>query len=291
MKVLLDCGSYSAFADGFTIDLGAYIAFIENNRRWLHRYISLDQIPGKNGRRGPDPEAAKRSYANHRKMLDAGLAPWPVVHRQDDLRWLERYLADGEQYICLAPHPMSERHEVFAWLRECFALVPSSVAIHGLGLTTAVMLKHFQFTSVDSASWVNAASNGLIYLPRFRRGQPDYSLAPYTLSVTARSLLRDNHFVDADPVRREQVEWCLADAGVTFQQVAESKPARMKICLRYYQGLARATDTTIYFVTNTDREQRETLSQCGAATRLLSFAELQNKSANVLEDYVREVPR
>jgi hypothetical protein len=292
MKILLDSGAYSVFKRGITIELADLITFIKDNQHLLHHYISFDVIPGKAGRRFSDPKAAQQTYRNHQIMKEAGLTPWPVVHRQDDLKWLERYLGDGEKCIALAPHPMSERNAVFAWLRACFALLPSSIKVHGLGITTTVMLKHFSFVSVDSASWVNAASNGLIYLPRFRHRRPDYLLAPYNMSVTPRSVLRDGHLNEADPLRREQVEWCLADAGVTLAQVCDDsdsmgKPARIRVCLKYFQGLAKATDTTIYFVTNIDREQREVLTQAQAMTRLLSFAELQHKPVEALADYLR----
>jgi hypothetical protein len=224
-------------------------------------------------------------------MKDAGLAPWPVFHRQDDFQWLHRYLADGEKYIALAPHPLSERHEVIAWLRRCFAELPSSVKAHGLGITMAMMLVHFPFASVDSASWVNAASNGCIVVPMYSRGRFDYSHRPYKISVTERSALRPDHFDNLNGrCRREQVERFLAEVGVTLPQVRTSKPARMRVCIKYFAGLAACSNTRLFYVTNLDNEQREVLSQGGAATRLLSFAELQNKRATALQDYLTVSP-
>jgi len=83
MKVLLDSGAFSAWTLGGSIDLSDYVAFIKRHRQLLHSYISLDQLPGQNGRRTIDANgieaAAQCSYRNHQAMKDAGLTPIPSV--------------------------------------------------------------------------------------------------------------------------------------------------------------------------------------------------------------------
>jgi hypothetical protein len=59
----------------------------------------------------------------------------------------------------------------------------------------------------------------------------------------------------------------------------------MRANIKYYKGLATSTDTRPFFVTNCDHEQRMALFQSGAQTRLLSFAELQNKREGALQKY------
>ena len=153
IDLLIDSGAYSAHSRGIDIQLRDYIGFLREHPEF-HRYISLDVVPGSNGRRHADPNAARLSYHNHQQMKEGGLNPLPVVHRQDDIRWLERYVLDGEPYIALAPHPIHQQSEIIRWLRSCFAVIPPSSKTHGLGITTAVMLQHFPFASVDSASWI-----------------------------------------------------------------------------------------------------------------------------------------
>jgi hypothetical protein len=150
----------------------------------------------------------------------------------------------------------------------------------------------FSIRLVDSASWVNAASNGGIVVPMYGRGRFDYSHRPYKISVTERSSWRSDHFDNLNGgFRREQVERFLDEVGVTIQQVRASKPARMRVCIKYFEGLGATTNTRVFYVTNLDGKQREVLSQCGARTRLLSFAELRGKRATALQDYLKEGAR
>jgi hypothetical protein len=163
------------------------------------------------------------TYRNHQELKAAGLIPWPVFHRQDDFRWLERYLLDGEPYIALAPHPIRV-NEVIPWLRRCFAMMPASTKVHGLGLTTAPVLKHFPFASVDSTSWVTLAATYHILIPTFNRGRPDFKHRPRQISVTERPSSQGIHVDRCDSFVREQVEQFLEEAGTTLAEVRVSEP-------------------------------------------------------------------
>jgi hypothetical protein len=105
IDVLIDSGAYSAFTRRVPIKPEDLIGWLQKHRNILRHYISLDHIPGKDGRRSADPKAAQLTYRNHQQIKQAGLTPIPVFHRQDNFCWLERYLQDGEQHIALAPHP------------------------------------------------------------------------------------------------------------------------------------------------------------------------------------------
>src|SRR5437764_14788165 len=124
MRIFIDSGAYSVFRRGHVVPLPKYISYLQTNKQCVDKYFSLDVIGGENGIRGPDPEAFEQSYRNHLQMKDAGLSPIPVSHRQDPFSVLERFLRDGEDYIALAPHPMTETNAVFAWLRQCVAVIP-----------------------------------------------------------------------------------------------------------------------------------------------------------------------
>ena len=113
MDILLDSGAFSAFNLGERIDLDAYIGFVKANKGLIYRCVNLDVIPGNFGSREWRPEAieaaAAASYANQQKMKEAGLNPIPVFHQDEDFRWLEKYLEDGEDYICLSASQRSGR--------------------------------------------------------------------------------------------------------------------------------------------------------------------------------------
>jgi hypothetical protein len=122
-KILLDCGAYSAWRFGESINLDDYTAFIRRNKHLLDCYVGLDTPPGSEGRREWRREynerAAAQSYRNQQFMKDAGLSPIPVFHQDERFGWLERYVEDGEACIALAP--FDGGLDALPWLDECFA--------------------------------------------------------------------------------------------------------------------------------------------------------------------------
>ena len=173
MEILLDCGAWSAFNLGQCIDLNAYISFVKANKSLIHRCVSLDEIPGDFGnrewRRDEIGAAAAASYTNHQKMKGAGLNPLPVFHQDEDFRWMDKYLEDGEDYIGLSASQRSGRSEKLTWLRECSKLLCSQgrslVRTHGLGETSTLICHEFPFTTVDSTRWFIAPAYGQIPIP------------------------------------------------------------------------------------------------------------------------------
>jgi hypothetical protein len=220
-------------------------------------------------------------------MKEAGRQPWAVFHRHDPIQSLKQYVDDGETHIALAPHPNHERGPVIDWLRRCFAILPKSIHVHGLGLTVAMILRHFRFSSCDSASWLAITKYGAIPVPVYSNGRPDYSHHPNTISVTDRSSHRSNHFNNRDRFTREQaVQFLTEEVGVTLQQVRTSKSARLRAAVTFFEGLAARCQVDIYFVASPhDREISEAIR--GQPYHLLSY-ELLRKRPTTLVDYVQQ---
>jgi hypothetical protein len=235
MDILLDSGAFSAFNRGEPINLDDYIGFVKANKDLIHRYVNLDVIPGNFGSREWRPEEieakAADSYANHQKMKDAGLNPMPVFHQDEKLRWLEKYAADGEDYICLSPSQSARRREKLSWLRICFKILSSQgrplVRTHGLGETSALICHEFPFTTVDSRRWFLAAAYGQIPVPIYCGGKPDYAIDPLTVFMTERSIGRSNHIDARDD--RERVDRFLAEVGVDVMQCRYGMAPRCKV--------------------------------------------------------------
>ena len=59
------------------------------------------------------------------------------------------------------------------------------VKVHGLGLTAADLCHGYQWTSVDSRTWLQAGAYGKVPFPRYVDGRPDYR--SQAKSVSARS--------------------------------------------------------------------------------------------------------
>jgi hypothetical protein len=269
--IMLDSGAYSAHTRGLKIELPDYVAFLRQHPIF-QQYFSLDVIPGKNGVRFCDPGAAAETYRRQQVMKDAGLRPIAVVHRHDPRWLLERYLRDGEPRVALAPLPM-EQPAVGDWFSECFEKIPSTTRVHGLGTTAALMLQRFPFDTVDSTSWFEVAANYCVLLPRFDRNGPDYRHSARIVSVSDRAA----HFDNLDVLVKQQAETFFELCGTTLGELRISKLARMRVCLRFFQGLAAASNVRIFYVSCVhDYSILQALQQTDARTHLLSFADLKD---------------
>lgn len=293
IKVLLDSGAYSAWRRGVRIDVKDYIAFIKRNAAHIEAYVSLDVIPGHGGRTADAAvieKAAKQSYANHQRMKDAGLRPLPVFHQDDDFEWLESYLGDGETSIAFAAHG-GHVHNDLPFFDQCFALLKGrGVKVHGLGQTTATVLRRYPFSSVDSGTWYQQGGHGRICFPIYVNGQADYRHRPSRAVVSARSDLDPNYVDRLSLFRRQQLESFLGEIGISLHEIRTSPEARWRVNIAYFNGLAKATDTVIYFVSRTGRQLRGALLRGNAGSHLLSYFDLMNNKRRdtLLEQYVSD---
>jgi hypothetical protein len=294
LRLLLDCGAYSAWKRGGVIDLGSYIACLQNNHQRLALYLSLDVIPGQYGRRTTDPKvieaAAQQSYENHRAMKAAGLNPVPTFHQDDDFRFLEQYLADGEPIICIAAHGVHPTNNI-PWYDACYLRLREQpqTKVHGLGETKSVILRRYHFASVDSTTWAYQSGHGRLVVPVYSRGKPDYSLRPRFVPISDQSDVTRRHFARQSPMVQEQVRRFLEEeVGVSLDEVRDDEGvhARWRACITYYREFARAMGSTIFFVSDgRAASMRDTLLLCGVNTHLLSYYELSRRQS-ALAQYV-----
>ena len=293
-QIFLDSGAFSAFSQGQPIDVNNYTRFLKRYQHLVDRYASLDVIPGTDGQRTADPgrreAAAKQSYRNHQIMKDAGLSPIPVVHHDDRLCWLERYLKDGEPYIGLSPIKRS-LHDAIRFLDAAFGLMKdgsgrTTVKTHGFGVTTALLCKEYPWTSVDSATWLKAAGTGQILVPIYVDDAPDYSLRPRNISISDRSNPRQNHVSWLPKVELEELGRFLKEkVGVELAEARKDVTARWRTNVTYFKGLEASLGAQVFFVSGLGKKMRQTLLQCGARCHLLSYYLLQSR-ADALEKYV-----
>jgi hypothetical protein len=269
------------------IDVREYAKFVRRNLALIRHVVNLDIIPDPDMDREEIETTCKRSYQNQQALKDAGLAPLPVVHRLDGPHWLERYLEDGERYICLAPG----RHAgAVGWLRRCFQLIekaPHRPAVHGLGVTTATMMTAFNFTTVDSATWIRQAAVGRLLVPLFdNTNQPLYRLRPHGIFVSSRMKVEPNHVDRLHDYQRDDLIRFLQHCGLGLSDVRQSHEARCHALIAYFQALQSESGATLYFVSNRSADTRDLLTSCGAYDHLLSYALFRGKRDGALERYV-----
>ena len=177
------------------------------------------------------------------------------------------------------------------WVDDCFSIIDagsqSPIKVHGLGVTSPLLLHRHPWTSVDSRTWLLSGAIGAIPVPLYVNDRPDYSLAPIIVSMTDRSRHARNHLdklkdFNLDRVRRYLNE----DVGIDPAQARYGHRYRQAVWVRYFQRLEASSSTRIVFVTDTSRRLTEVLARCQARHRLLSYFKLKEQRDDALADYV-----
>jgi hypothetical protein len=285
-RILLDSGAYSVFRRGAVVELDAYIGFAKRHSHLLEYVVNLDVIPDVDL---DVNKACEQSYANQQAMKDAGLKPLAVVHQVDEPGWLEKYLDDREPYIALAPAKRGGRRAI-AWTMQCFDTIkqaPYRPKVHGLAVTSSLMMTEFPWTSVDSSTWLQQAKTGYVYVPVYGLdGKPDYRLQPNRYCVTDRMQVECNHIDKLDEFQLEGVRKFLDVCGLSLTEVRHSHHARKRAQITYFMKLEAISGVRLYFVSRTDTLTSKVLRQCGAEHHLLSYFRLRQQRDGVLAKYV-----
>jgi hypothetical protein len=290
--VMADSGAFSAFTIGRQISLHAYIAFLKNNAKLIDRYVVLDSIAGSHGQREYREDlidqASEQSYRNHQIMRDAGLHPLAVLHQGESFRRLERYVREGETYLCLAPHKRVAytRSRTIGWLDDCFSILNDGhekprVKIYGLGLTALDLIWRYPWTSTDSSTWLTQSKVGQVPVPIYVDGKVDFSCRADQVTITQRSRGRRNHLGGiVSDFDHHRLNCFLAQCGVTLEQALSKVEYRWRVWLHFLRGLEEATDVQIFQVVGSSRQMRALLRECGCYRWLISFDVLRSKTGN-----------
>jgi hypothetical protein len=203
--VFLDSGAFSMFTQGIKVDLNRYARFVLGNRDIFHAVSNLDVI-GK----GNELESYKRQ-----KQLETLLGKdivYPVHHARDQDKWLERYLAEGYDYIFLGGMVPETTNYLYIWLDRMFDKYltnddgTAKVKVHGFGLTTQELMFRYPWYSVDSTRWVMASMFGTILLDM---PQPDGTITDYIVDMSTRSPRKENldswHYSTMTPEFQKQI--------------------------------------------------------------------------------------
>jgi hypothetical protein len=163
-----------------------YAAFVKKYAKGLDYYANVDVIynPEKSW------EALKYLEDKH------GLRPVPVIHAGTDLKWVERHLKAGYDYLGIGGLGQETPKQTYTlWGDRLFDMLcppPSrmpAVRTHGFAMTAYDLIIRYPWWSVDSASWAKAAGFGRLYVPHKRKGQFTFDVNPY-LIVCSMSLSR-----------------------------------------------------------------------------------------------------
>lgn len=179
INLFIDSGAFTAWVKGKPIVLTDYMAFCKDLMSKSNcplTFAGLDIIPGVfKGEKPTDAvieAACQEGFNNFQTMWDNGIACLATFHRGDPDKWLD-ILIDAtlarnpeNPYMCLAPKvdgsPAAVKME---WLNKCFRRIDdrgllTKLRIHGLGISSPVMMETYPFYSVDSTAWLQGGRSG-----------------------------------------------------------------------------------------------------------------------------------
>ena len=160
--VFLDCGAFSAHAQGLHIDVHEYSEFIKRHQVSIDRYAALDVI-GNMHETKTNTEIMENEY---------GLSPMPTFHRGSKWTELKRLC---EQYHAFALGGIASEHVgqrvLRKWLDGCFAIIQKAwpKRVHGFGIASQWALERYPFFSTDSTNVI--IGGGLGRVMRWNKGK------------------------------------------------------------------------------------------------------------------------
>lgn len=248
IRLLLDSGAFSAWSGGAPIDIDNYCAFIKENLHLIDTYVVLDMIPGRPGgarTQAMVEESASESYKNLQYMKKQGLKPLPVFHMGERWYWLEKMVADGENYIGLSAKKGMFPSEHERNLDQAFTIITKGdgtpiIDTHGFGITSHRLLIRYPWTTVDSTTWSMSAGYGKVFIPHCTNaGEWDYYHSPHIVIISGVRQASTGggpmEFGSFGPIARDRVKRYLAEIGLTIPDCRNDDEARRKAILHYFQ--------------------------------------------------------
>jgi hypothetical protein len=187
-QIFLDSGAYSAFTKGVRISPRQYARFIRENRDIVEIASNLDMI-GKGSEQNSYENLKTLQLLLHHDGLSDLIKP--VHHVRDADYWLERYLGEGHDFICLGGMVSENTKVLRRWLDYVwskFLINPDGtpkIKVHGFGLTTRELMFRYPWASVDSTTWISVSrlAGGVMMDFRF----DDATIGDFTISFSERS--------------------------------------------------------------------------------------------------------
>lgn len=153
--VFLDSGAFSAMHSGAYIDIDAYCDFIKEHGAKFEKIAALDCIGDWKG-----------TEKNLQYMRKKGVNPIPVFHTNEPFDYLDNLLKEND-YLCLGVTGSKLRQpQIIAWLVEVFKHrrdINPDCKIHGFALTSAKIMRFFDWDTCDSTSWLSGGRFSFIY--------------------------------------------------------------------------------------------------------------------------------
>lgn len=234
----------------FRVYCDRYASFMKAMEGRITLFANVDAIGN------PDLTWEAQKYFEN----EHGLRPMPVVHRGSHLRYLDRYIEKGYDYIGLGGFAsgIGGWRGMREWCDRVFIhICPESngfkpvVGLHGFAMTGWKGIRRWPWKSVDSTSWIIWPANGWIPVPRWNARQEwRYDVPPMVINACPGSNTRKSreHMETVSKSTRiifdKWVEYCGVPAGSVDKEgkmkewgFTSHADARVVMNLKYFQEL------------------------------------------------------
>lgn len=239
-RVFLDSGAFSAKSLGVDIDINTYCDYIKRNLdiiRVEDGVVMASVLDGIGD--------AELTWKNQIFMEQHGAKPLPCFHFGEPDEYLDWY-AQRYPYITIGGLVRTKAQDVMQWLDHiwrldgplCDAQGRPKLKVHAFGVTTISLMERYPWHSVDSSSWIQAASFGSVY-----------TVEHGPISISAKSPSRQDmgrHLTTLSAIQREHVEAQLNADGFEHERLANVYQSRAAFNMMGYMKLNTAIDAAHY---------------------------------------------
>lgn len=235
ITILFDSGAFTAWNKGSEVTLDQLCTiyydlmmknFTAHKNIWL---INLDKIPGSPGRTADAAEMAeceRISDYNYKVLVkEFGNRVLPVYHQGENKKRLDEVVSMSK-YICVSPRNDLPENQRVTWSKEVHALLPADTQTHGLAATGIKMMTQVPWYSVDSASWLFAASNGSVSICLNGKLK--------LVAVSEKSTNRhteEQHYSTMPRLTQLAIDKRFEKYGLTFEDLSKSYGKRMLVII------------------------------------------------------------
>lgn len=152
-RLFLDCGAYSAWTQGKSIDLNEYMNYLKLNQGVITEYPQLDV-----------KDDFKATVRNLKIMEAFGLNPIPVFHMTNmPVSYFKELVDSGYKRIAIGALAGEKGGDNSKKFEEMFDYIVDKKTgevrckLHAFGVTTLSVLLKYPFWSADSTSWLAGA--------------------------------------------------------------------------------------------------------------------------------------
>lgn len=244
-NLFIDSGAFTVHRKNGTVDVDAYISFLNENKDCISRAVQLDDIPGVWGEVKTAKQMAEspiKSWDNYLYMVSKLERPemlLPVFHQGENFKYLSNMVeykyANGKpiEYICVSGNKELTKKQRKQWYAKVYDVIKRSsnphVKVHCLGSATLTDMQEFPFTSSDATSWLMTSANGSI-------------LTPFgTVLVSSMQKFSKDHILNRPPECLQTVHNMCNEFGIKFDDLMESHTARSHFNVRYLYKASQET--------------------------------------------------